>query len=242
MIPVLAIASWLAFCGTGPDDTWLDLIGKEGLEQWKEPAGDWVAAGDVTLQDGNDRKLVWKPGNSVVVNGERGRTRNLFTRIDHADVEAHIEFTVSKGSNSGVYFMGRYEIQILDSWGKKKVGHGDCGGIYQRWDSKRGRGKQGFEGRGPRVNASKPPGEWQTFDVIFRGPRFDADGKKTENARFVKVFHNGRVVHENVEVTGPTRASAWNDEKPRGPMMLQGDHGPVAFRNIRIRHLEPEGK
>ena len=238
----LAIAACLAFCGSGPDETWLELIGDKGLDQWKKPEGDWVAAGEVTLQDGNDRKLSWKPGKSSVVNGERGRTRNLFTRIDHSDVEAHIEFTVSTGSNSGVYFMGRYEIQILDSWGRKKVGYGDCGGIYHRWDSKRGRGKQGFEGHGPRVNASKAPGEWQTFDVIFRGPRFDGDGRKIANARFVKVIHNGKVVHENVEVTGPTRASAWNDEKPRGPMMLQGDHGPVAFRNIRIRHLEPEGK
>jgi sugar phosphate isomerase/epimerase len=71
--------------------------------------------------------------------------------------------------------------------------------------------------------------------VVFRAPRFDANGKKTENARFVKVVHNGRVVHENEELTGPTRASAWNDEKPLGPIMLQGDHGPVAYRNIWIK-------
>ena len=82
-------------------------------------------------------------------------------------------------------------------------------------------------------------GKWQTFDVIFRAPRFGPDGEKTANARFVKVLHNGVLVHENVEVTGPTRAAAYSDEKPAGPLMLQGDHGPVAYRNVRVRPLGP---
>jgi len=122
-------------------------------------------------------------------------------------------------------------VQILDSWGVKQPKFGDCGGIYQRWD---GKNRRGFEGHPPRVNASRPPGQWQTFDVIFRAPRFDSDGKKVANAKFIKVVHNGAVVHENVEVTGPTRAATFGDEKPIGPLMLQGDHGPVAYRNIRI--------
>ncbi|HLF95430.1 MAG TPA: family 16 glycoside hydrolase, partial [Planctomycetota bacterium] len=88
----------------------------------------------------------------------------------------------------------------------------------------------------------KAAGEWQSFDVVFLAPRFDAAGKKTANARFVKVTHNGQVIHEEVEVTGPTRAGAWEDEKPLGPIMLQGDHGPVAFRNLRVRPLKGEGK
>ncbi|MEK7676891.1 MAG: family 16 glycoside hydrolase [Verrucomicrobiota bacterium] len=71
---------------------------------------------------------------------------------------------------------------------------------------------------------------------MFRAPRFDASGKKVENARFVKVTHNGRVIHENVELTGPTRAATYeNDEKPTGPLMLQGDHGPVAYRNLQLK-------
>jgi hypothetical protein len=90
------------------------------------------------------------------------------------------------------------------------------------------------------VNASLPPGQWQTFDVVFRAPRFDASGKKTRSARFVKVAHNGKLIHENVEVTGPTRAATYNDEKPTGPLMLQGDHGPVAYRNVRVRPLLSE--
>jgi hypothetical protein len=131
-----------------------------------------------------------------------------------------------------VYFQSRYEVQILDSWGVEKPKHGDCGGIYQRWKD----GK-GFDGHPPRVNASRPPGQWQTFDVIFRAPRFDAAGRKVENARFIAVKHNGIVVHENVEVSGPTRASTFGDEKPTGPLMLQGDHGPVAYRNLWIRPM-----
>ena len=217
-----------------------ELIGASGLERWRKPTHDWIAVGEVRQDKKQANRLVSAPGEGVLLNGKKGRTRNLFPSLEHVDVEAHIEFMVPKGSNSGVYFMGRYEIQILDSWGKEKLKFGDCGGIYQRWDARRGKGKQGFEGHAPRVNASKPPGEWQTFDVVFRGPRFDADGEKVANARFVKVVHNGKVIHEDVEVTGPTRGSGFGDEKPKGPLMLQGDHGPVAYRNIRIRPLKPE--
>jgi hypothetical protein len=87
------------------------------------------------------------------------------------------------------------------------------------------------------VNASRPPGEWQSFDVIFRAPRFDASGVKIANAKFVKVVHNGQVIHENIEVRGPTRGARFGDEKSAGPLLLQGDHGPVAYRNVRILPL-----
>ena len=141
---------------------------------------------------------------------------------------------VPKGSNSGIYFQARYEIQILDSWGVEQLKHGDCGGIYERWKDGRG-----YEGHPPRINASRQPGQWQSFDVLFRAPRFGTDGTKVANARFVKVVHNGFVIHENVDVTGPTRAAAFpNDEQPTGPIMLQGDHGPIAYRNIRVRPVE----
>ena len=86
----------------------------------------------------------------------------------------------------------------------------------------------------PSVNASKPPGEWQSFDIIFRAPRFDASGKKTANAVFVKVLYNGKVIHENVECAGPTRGAKLPSEAPTGPILLQGDHGPVAYRNFKL--------
>src|SRR3990172_5826650 len=149
-----------------------------------------------------------------------------------------VEFKVPKGSNSGVYFMGRYEVQVYDSFGVVKDHYPgiECGGIYPRWIN-----NQNVNGHSPRVNASLAPGQWQTFDVVFRAPRFDATGKKTGNGKFVKVVHNGKLIHENVELTGPTRAALDDQEKPASPLMLQGDHGPVAYRSVRVRALAPEG-
>ncbi|MBI3856590.1 MAG: DUF1080 domain-containing protein [Planctomycetes bacterium] len=233
----LICALWLAAC---LQDGWTELIGDAGLQAWKQPTNAWLAVGETSLDAADPKKLVGKEGKGVLLNGKEGRSSNLFTSASIGDVEVHVEFMVSKGSNSGVYLMGRYEVQILDSFGVKEPHYSDCGGIYQRWDPKRGPGKEGYEGHAPRVNASKPPGEWQSFDIVFRAPRFDAEGKKTANAKFVKVSHNDSVVHENVEVSGTTRAGAWEDEKPEGPIMLQGDHGPVAFRNLRWRPLKAE--
>jgi len=219
---------------------WTNLLPGPGMDGWKKrPTGEWAMVGEAIQDPGNEKAIAVKEGKGAIYNGPKGRTANLYSDAEHGDVAAHIEFMVPKGSNSGVYFQGRYEIQVYDSFGVEKGEYPgiECGGIYERWDPARGKGKEGFEGHSPRVNASRPPGEWQTFDVVFRAPRFDADGKKVANARFVKVVHNGVVIHENVELTGPTRAAAFGDEKPLGPLMLQGDHGPVAYRNIRILPL-----
>lgn len=212
--------------------------GTTDLSSWRPPHGEWSVGAAATLHPEDERRLASQSGAGVIVNGEQGRTRNLLTVHEHGDVMAHIEFMVPRGSNSGVYFMGRYEIQVLDSFGVEQPKHSDCGGIYQRWEPQRGQGKQGYEGHPPTSNASRAPGEWQSFDVLFRAPRFDANGSKTENARFIRVVHNGTLVHENVQLTGPTRAASFPDEQAAGPLMLQGDHGPVAYRNIRLRPLE----
>ena len=217
----LLLATAAALTAQAP--RWTGLIAKD-LSGWRNAKG-WQNVGGVTAKG---RKLELAAGTGVLCNGNT-RARNILSASEFGDVVAHIEFLVPQGSNSGVYFQGRYEVQILDSFGKAKPGFGDCGGIYERWVN-----NKGFEGRPPRVNASRKPGEWQTFDVVFRAPRFDSEGRKVANARFVKVIHNGKVVHENVEVTGPTRAPAFRDEKPKGPIMLQGDHGRVRFRNIRV--------
>ena len=211
-----------------------------------QDSGGWLTAGEASLDQAHVDHLATRDGTGVIVNSKESRAKNILTRKEYGDVEAHIEFMVPKGSNSGVYFQGRYEIQVFDSWdsaaGKPKEHpeYPDCGGIYHRWDESRGAGKEGYDGHSPRVNASRRPGEWQTFDVVFRAPRFDAAGKKTENARFVSVVHNGVLIHANFQVTGPTRASHFEDEKPEGPIMLQGDHGPVAYREIVIRPLAAE--
>lgn len=208
---------------------------RDGLSAWSPPTGTWAPVGDVVLDSNNASALVAKPGEGTLLNSPGGKTVDLLSQKEHGDVEVHVEFCVPKGSNSGVYLQGRYEVQVLDSFGKAVLTHGDCGGIYERWANNRG-----FEGHAPAINASLPAGQWQSFDIVFRAPRFDGTGRKTENARFVSVALNKVVLHKQVEVTGPTRSARYEDEKPLGPLMLQGDHGPVAYRNIRVRtvHLQ----
>jgi hypothetical protein len=233
IVPVVVVlgVAVLAVVAQGGEQEKISLVGKD-LSAWRGETGDWAIVGEARMDPANTRQIITRPGTGVAVNGPKGQTRNLLSKYEHGDVEGHVEFMVPAGSNSGVYFQGRYEIQILDSWGVKKLTHGDCGGIYERWEN-----EKGFEGHPPRINASRPPGQWQTFDVVFRAPRFDAAGKKVANAKFVKVVLNGKVVHEHVEVTGPTRAAAYNDERATGPLMLQGDHGPVAYRNVWLRPI-----
>ncbi len=201
------------------------------LEAWSPKRGDWQAAGGVKLDPTNDQRLVAQPGAGVAVNGANGRTADLLSAEEAGDLDLHVEFLLGRKSNSGVYVMGRYEVQIYDSFGVEKDAYPgiECGGIYPRWV-----GGRKVEGHGPRVNAARAPGEWQSFDIVFRAPRFDAAGQKIENARFVRVLHNGQVVQENVELTGPTRGG-YEPEVAKAALRLQGDHGPVAYRNVRWR-------
>lgn len=218
-------------------DGWIELFNGNDLSNWNgqsdDGSHDWQTAGGVSLKTDDPGHFDIQEGEGLLVNGRAGVTANLYTDFLHADCELHIEFVMSKDSNSGVYFMGKYEIQVLDSWGKPELQFGTCGGVYARWIN-----EQAVGGAPPRVNASKPPGEWQTYDITFQAPKFNEDGNKLSNATFIEVVWNGEVVHENVEVDGPTRAHMPGDEQPRCPLMLQGDHGPVAYRNIRMRELE----
>ena len=134
-----------------------------------------------------------------------------------------LEVMVPKGANSGIYVMGEYEVQVLDSYGKAKLGGGDMGAIY---------GAQP-----PKVNACKKPGEWQKYVIDFQAPGYDEGGKKISNAKFIKVELNGQILHENVEMKGPTPSGVTGKEAAKGPIMFQGDHGPVAYRNIKIKSI-----
>lgn len=231
------LLAWSGIAGYGiaAEEDRMALIGGD-LAAWRQPHGQWQISGDVSIDQTDERRLAPAAGRGAMFNGPPGRTNNLLSQDEFGDAEVHVEFLVPKGSNSGVYLQARYEVQILDSWQVAQPTYTDCGGIYQRWAD----GK-GFEGHGPRINASLPPGRWQTFDIVFRAPRFDPQGNKVQDARFIRVLHNGKLVHENVDVTGPTRASTYDDEKAIGPLMLQGDHGPVAFRNLWIRKIQLDG-
>ncbi|MEP4079103.1 3-keto-disaccharide hydrolase [Haloferula sp.] len=191
-----------------------------------------------------------EPGNLTSSPAERGKillnseTRvkglpYLLTKESYSDVELSLEFMVPKRSNAGIYLMGRYEVQILDSHGKKKVSFGDLGGIYEEW--KKGGIEVGdrplFPGKAPLVNAAKEPGEWQRLDIHFRAPRFDRSGKKVEDALFLSVHVNGELVQEKVSVPGPTVSNPVKGEAETGPIAIQGDHGAVAIRSFVVKPL-----
>ena len=157
------------------------------------------------------------------------------TNWEHGDIILDLEVMIPKGSNSGIYLQGRYEVQLLDSWGKIDPAFSDIGGIYRNWEKTPG---DIYMGKAPLTNAAKAPGLWQHFTIGFKAPRFDENGQKVANAKFVFVDLNGVRIHENVEVPLPTGTPIEKNEVAQGPILIQGDHGPVAFRNIRYALLE----
>ena len=162
----------------------------------------------------------WQVSNGALVAGQG----DLDTREKFQDFKLHIEFAVprdAKQGNSGIYLQGRYEVQILDSFGKP-ADHASCGAIFNL--------------KAPTENASKPPDEWQSFDITFRAAQFDASGTKTVNAR-VSVLHNGRLIHDNVEIPKSTGKGEPESAAP-GPIRLQAYGSPVRFRNISVRPLD----
>lgn len=231
---VFSLAALSPIQGNGQDTLqWSDF---------RDPGDTWSHAGEVSA-DPNGKTLVAREGTGILVNNpsKENRGKDLYSKAEYGDIDIALEFMMAPGSNSGLYLQGRYEIQLMDSWGVENPKSGDNGGIYQRWDESKPDGQKGFEGYAPKQNASKPAGQWQQLFVSFRAPRFDAKGNKTANARILRVELNGVLIHENVELSGPTRAGLDNNEKPRGPLRIQGDHGPVALCNIVVTSLGGAG-
>src|SRR5262249_22324197 len=159
------------------EDAWIELSTEKGLSRWKALKG-WELADSVELNAKESRKLTFTPGKGILVNGARGRAPDLVTQESFGDVEVHVEFLISKRSNSGVKSQAVYEIQITDSHGKKDkdLTGDDCGGIYPRAELLP-RYRYLDKGIAPRVNAALPAGQWQTLDAVFLSPRFDTSGK-----------------------------------------------------------------
>jgi len=226
-------APYLLESGWKPLLTGKDLSGWHGLEAGENR---WLTTTAILWERLlGPTRLSPIPGSvpgGTILNGP-GRTVNLVSDNKWGDCELYLEFMVAKGSNSGVYLHGLYEVQIFDSYGSfEPMTSSDGGGIYHRWIDNHGVG-----GSAPSRNASRRPGEWQSYQIWFQAPRFDANGRKVANARFLRVLHNGLSVQNNVDVEGPTRAAMNIPEAAVNPIMLQGDHGPVAFRNMYIRPL-----
>lgn len=212
-----------SLCGSAQPPKPVEPFNGKDLSGWKlkgdnKAKSKW-AVGQAKPDSADPTRFVVASEGNELVNTQGGGV-DIYSEFKHGDAVIELELMVPKGSNSGVYVMGEYEVQVLDSFGVEKPGPGDIGAIYGAAP--------------PRVNAAKKPGAWQKFTIDFRAPKFDSNGKKTANARFVKVTLNGTVIHENVEAKAPTPSCLTGKEAATGPIMFQGDHGPVAYRNIMI--------
>jgi hypothetical protein len=216
---------------------WIALSDKLDPATWRVPHGSWYLAGMVQPDPADPRRLKGTPGADALVNGPTGKTSNLVSTQEFADLEVECEFLIPQGSNSGLKLQGLYEIQIYDCYGKQHVTASDCGGVYPRAELLPSY-HHIDKGYPPRVNAARPAGEWQSLHILFRAPRFDA-GLKIQNARFDRVELNGVLVQENLELLHPTGHAWKRPERPQGPLLIQADHGPVAIRNLRVRPLPP---
>jgi sugar phosphate isomerase/epimerase len=233
----VALTIWLALvCGTSEA---ADKITLTDFSAWQQNP-EWSIVGDAFEHPRNENLLSTREGTGTIINNRKAKSPPLVSIQEFGDARIHVEFVIPKGSNSGVYIQGQYEIQILDSWADTNVIYpgGECGGIYPRWDETRH--VKSYDGHSVLVNASRPPGQWQTFDIIFRAARFDGEGKKIANARIIRIWQNGTLIHKDVELTGPTRGSFKPNDLARGPLVLQGDHGHVAFRNIWVTPLDSD--
>ncbi len=203
--------------GQAPSDAVVLFDGKD-LSRWAS-------------MDGSPTKWIVRDGYMECVKGS-GYVRTL---QNFGDAQVHVEWATpvpasGEGQgrgNSGVFFgLDRYEVQVLDSFGNTTYADGSAGAVYGQYP--------------PLVNASRKPGEWQTYDIVYTAPRFDPDGKLRSKARLT-VFHTGVLIQNNVELTGPT---SWLERAPyaphpeKQPLALQDHHDVVRFRNVWVREVK----
>lgn len=220
----------------------IDLLAGDGLTHF-QPVSDWHRVNRaIAVPDRVELSTNGRSGN-VLVNGliKDISIPYLFTVESFGNVRVELEFMIPKGSNAGVYLMGRYEVQILDSYGKEKVGTGDLGGIYASRDKSKPQGKQWSGGSRPLVNAAKAPGRWQKMEIVFRAPQFNSEGEKITDAHFDSVHINGQLVQKNAICDYPTASHPLPGEVATGPIAIQGDHGPIAIRKFTATPLPSPG-
>jgi hypothetical protein len=246
----LSSAAFSVFAAEGYTDTPMQPNGKWHVHDPARPQPPVVTPGKqfsqladapsdaIVLFNGTDFSR-WRAGKGgeptwKIENGYMETTKDvIWTKDEFGDFQMHLEFATPsevKGSgqgrgNNGVNIFGRYEIQVLDSYKNETYADGGASAIY---------GQQP-----PRVNASRPPGEWQTYDIIFEAPKFDDKGEVVKKAH-VTVLHNGVCVHNRQEILGRTNhreIGTYNGAKERGPIQLYEHGNPVRFRNIWIRPL-----
>jgi hypothetical protein len=205
------------------------------VEKKSPTLGDKAPEGAVVLFNGSNTES-WKSSDAakgvmweIVEGAMEVRKSSILTKQEFGDQKLHLEFRTpfmpdkrgqSRG-NSGVYIQGRYEVQVLDSFGLPTADN-ECGGIYKK--------------AVPKTNACLPPTEWQTYDIVFHAPKYDESGKKIQNA-VITVQLNGVVIHDNAELDGATPGGISGDESKTGPLLLQDHNNKVQYRNIWIQQL-----
>lgn len=217
--PIITPSKRFSQAGDAPSDAIVLFDGKD-LSKWQGEKGE----------------AQWKIENGYMETTRSGRIR---TKDEFGDFQMHLEFATpskveGKGQdrgNNGVNIFGRYEIQVLDSYENETYADGQCAALYGQFP--------------PLVNASKPPGEWQTYDIIWESPRWDESGKLLKKA-YVTVLHNGAVVHHRRELYGSTthrnHGKYERPHPPKGYIELYEHGNPVRFRNIWIRPLGEEAQ
>jgi hypothetical protein len=213
--PVVTPAETFSHNAGAPSDATVLFDGKD-LSKWK------------SVKDGGDSKWLIEDGAMVANAGE-----DIVTKDKFGDFQLHIEWaapnpphgTSQDRGNSGVFMHGLYEVQVLDSYQDKTYADGQAGGLYGQWP--------------PFFNAMKKPGEWNTYDIIFEGPKWDTAGNITKKA-CMTVIHNGVLLHHKQELNGPTNhrsVTPYPKYDGTGPIRLQYHGHPVHYRNIWIRAL-----
>ena len=224
---------FLAFAANGQDLPQPEVV--DPAENWNPPSDAIILFDGSSLDKFESVKggaADWTvEGNHFTVNPGTG---NIHTKDHYGDIQLHVEWRTptddigkdgQKNGNSGIYIMGKYEVQVLNSFHNETYPDGQAGAIYKQHP--------------PMVNASRAPGEWQVYDIIFRAPRYNSDGSEKEPGTLT-VFHNGVLIQYNSAIKGPT--TAYNKNLPentsKGPLMLQDHSNQVSYRNIWLRELE----
>lgn len=195
-----------------------------------------VPSDAIVLFDGKDMTAwegaeSWEVADGAVTVG----TQDIHTKQPFGDCQLHVEWATPaevKGEgqgrgNSGIYLMGRYELQVLDSYDNQTYFDGQAGSIYKQVP--------------PLVNASRKPGEWQTYDIVFHAPHFNDDGSVKTPAT-ITAFHNGVLVQDHYALAGATfydRPPSYTAHAEKEPLVLQSHHNPVRYRNVWVRELAP---
>jgi hypothetical protein len=215
---------------------WRPLLNGRDLAGWhpaKPNADAWFTAAGVNWERTlSPLRLTARAGaGGRIVNGPEGHAADLIADEKSGSFELYLEFLLAKSSSAGVFLHGLYEIRIADSFAYDgPLTIGDCGAIFEM--------PEGRGGAPPERNAARAAGEWQSLRIWFQAPRFDAAGKKAQNAKVLRVMLNGIPVQENIVLEGGATGHLDLREAARNPLMLRGNAGAVAFRNLYLKELE----